>query len=239
MPPQDEDEPIQNNLIHLRAVAIECNFICPSPTCEHDLSNIYIKDLILRGMASDTLQADLLAKAGTLKSFKQNICHAEAFESSPREQNSMASTSDAASAWLSTYRRQNMLQTNKRNVHANTYLNHDNSDAKTSCQDCVGCGSHQHGTSVTRSGQLKCLAWRQTCNNCGKPNHLSRVCQARKPPQAARKSPGANEASLDMLIAHITFNQAMGTYMSKYTDQIREINAYIVPFLPKTGSQTG
>ena len=39
---QDEGEPIQNYLVRLRAVAVDCSFSCPM--CEHDLSDIYIKD---------------------------------------------------------------------------------------------------------------------------------------------------------------------------------------------------
>ena len=132
-----------------------------------------------------------------------------------------------------TVRQKNMPQANKGNLHTNTYLNHDNSDAKPSHQACVGCGSHQHGTSGTGSRQLKCSAWGRTCSNCGKPNHLLRVFQARKMPQAVRKSPRANEATMDMLIAHITFNQATGTYTFKDKGQIREIDTYIVPFSPK------
>ena len=99
---QDEGEPIQNYLVHLRAVAVDCSFSCPM--CEHDLSDIYIKDQIIQGVANDTLQADLLAKAGTLKTLKQNVRHAEAFKSALWDQTSMAGASDTTSAWLSTYR---------------------------------------------------------------------------------------------------------------------------------------
>ena len=204
---QDEDEPIQNYLVRLRAIAIDCNFTWPS--CEHDLSDIHIKAQIIQGIANDSLQADLLAKPRTLKSLEQNVHHAEAFESALRDQNSMAGAPDAASAWLSTYCRQkNMPQANKGNVCANTYLNHDNSDAQPSHQACVACGSHQHGASRTGSRQLKYPGWGQTCSNCRKPNNLLRVCQARKLPQVVRKNPGANEATMDALIAHITFNRA-------------------------------
>ena len=70
---QDESEPIQNYLVRLRAVAVDCNFSCPS--YEHDLSDIYIKDPIIRGVANNALQADLLAKAGTLKILEQNVRH--------------------------------------------------------------------------------------------------------------------------------------------------------------------
>ena len=87
-----------------------------------------------------------------LKSFEQNVRHANAFESELRDQNLMTGASDAASARLSTYRRQkNMPQANKGIINANTYLNYDNSDAKPSRQFCVGCGSHRHGSSGTGS----------------------------------------------------------------------------------------
>ena len=40
------------------------------------------------------------------KSLEQNVCHAEAFESTLWDQNSMASTLDITIAWMSTYHRQ-------------------------------------------------------------------------------------------------------------------------------------
>ena len=76
---QDEDDPIQNYLVHLRAVAVDCNFT--SPSCEYDLSDIYIKDQIIQEIANDILLPGLLAKTGMFNSLKQNIHHAEAFES--------------------------------------------------------------------------------------------------------------------------------------------------------------
>ncbi len=85
------------------------------PACEHDLSDIYIKDQFIKGVASDALQTDLLAKAGLLKTLEQNISHAEAFESAVRDQMTMSNTPDIAR--MSTYRRQksNAQQKIKRN----------------------------------------------------------------------------------------------------------------------------
>ena len=207
---QDVGEPIQNYLVHLRAVAVDCSFSCP--TCEHDLSDIYMKDQIIWGIANDTLQANLLAKAVTLKTLEQNVRHAEAFESALRDQTSMAGASDTTSAWLSTYCRQKgMPQADKGDAHTNA---HPNYEAKLNRQICGGCGSHLHGTPGTGSRQLK---WRQACSNCRKPNHLSRVCRAKKVAQVVRKDPEANEAAMDTLIAYITFNQTMGTYTAKDT----------------------
>lgn len=105
---QHEDEPIQQYLVRLRSTAIDCNFSCPN--CDHDLSDIYIKDQFIKGISNDTLQTDLLAKAGLLKTLNQNICHAEAFESALRDQTAMTDTSDIATVRMSMYRKKKKKQ---------------------------------------------------------------------------------------------------------------------------------
>ena len=83
-----EDEPIQQYLVRIRATATDSNFSCPR--CEHDLSDIYINDQFIRGIANDALQA------GVLKSLDQNVYHAEVFESALRDQTAINDTSDVA-----------------------------------------------------------------------------------------------------------------------------------------------
>ena len=85
-------------------MATDCNFSCPH--CQHDLSNIYIRDQFIRGIANDILQTNLLAKAGVLKSFNQNVCHAKAFESALQDQTAITDTSDLAMIQMSMYCRQ-------------------------------------------------------------------------------------------------------------------------------------
>ena len=140
----------------------------------------------------------------------------------------MAGASDTTSARLSTYRRQRVMpQADKRDARTNAYPNY---EVKPNLQICRGCGSHLHGTPGTGSCQLK---WGQACSNCRKPNQLSRACQVKKVAQVVRKGPEANEAAVDTLIAHITFNQMMDTYTAKDTSQIMEIEVYVIPFSPK------
>ena len=124
---QGEDEPIQSYLVRLRATALDCNYMCPA--CEHDLSDIYIKDQLIKGVASDALQTDLQAKAGLLKTLEQNISHAEAFKSAVRDQMSMSSTPDIAR--MSTYHQQksNAQQKNMRNSYTGSQPNHANNQA--------------------------------------------------------------------------------------------------------------
>ena len=229
LPTQGEDEPIQSYLVRLRATALDCNYMCPA--CEHDLSDIYFKDQLIKGVASDALQTDLLAKAGLLKTLEQNISHAEAFESAVRDQMSMSSTPDIAR--MSTYRRQksNAQQKNMRNSCTGSQPNHANNRAEPNNPACIGCARHQHGVPAMGSSQLKCPAWGQTCNYCGKANHFSDVCRAKKLWRATTKSSETNKASMDTLIAHITFNQATGTYTHEETGQVTEIENFPNPIV--------
>ena len=101
---QHEDKPIQQYLVCLRATATDYNFSCPC--CEHDLSDIYIKNQFIRGIANDALQTDLLAKARVLKSLDQNVCHTEEFELALRDQTAITDTLNIATIRMSTYQRQ-------------------------------------------------------------------------------------------------------------------------------------
>ena len=142
----------------------------------------------------------------------------------------MSSTPDIAR--MSTYRRQksNTQQKNMRNSCTGSQPNHANSRAEPNNPACIGCGSHQHSVLGMGSKQLKYPAWGQSCNYCGKANHFSDVCRAKKLWRATTKSSETNKASMDTLIAHITFNQATGTYTHEGTGQITEIETLMNPF---------
>ena len=153
---QHENEPIQQYLVHLRATAADSNFSCPC--CEHDLSDIYINDQSIREIANDALQTNLLAK-----SLDQNVCHAEEFELALQGQTTMTDTSDIATIRMSTYCRQKnrTARTNRGYIDTSTTATHNNIVEQEPCQVCIGCGSHQHGTSRTSACHLTCPAWGQ------------------------------------------------------------------------------
>ena len=64
---------------------------------------MYIKDQFIWGIANDALKANMLAKAGLLKTLEQNISHAEAFEMAMRDQNEISGVSDMAGLWMLAY----------------------------------------------------------------------------------------------------------------------------------------
>lgn len=101
---QGPGESIQQFVVHLRGTVQDCDFTCP--ICSHDLSDIYIKDQLVRGTANDALQADLLAKANSLKTLEQNIDQAEAFEAALCDQAQMAGTLRMSALRASTYRKE-------------------------------------------------------------------------------------------------------------------------------------
>ena len=65
---QGPGESIQQFVIRFRGTVQDCDFTCP--ICNNDLSDVYIKDQLIKGTANDTLQADLLTKACLLKTLE-------------------------------------------------------------------------------------------------------------------------------------------------------------------------
>ena len=99
---QQENEPIKDFLILLCYMAVDCEFICPAYS--HGLFISNIKDQFLRAFQKEILQTDLLAKASQLKTIEEIVQHAEAFETSVRDQSQLQSLAKTQAARISTYR---------------------------------------------------------------------------------------------------------------------------------------
>ena len=98
---QGPGESVQQFVVRLRGIAQDCGITCP--ICNHDLSDIYIKDQLIKGTANDVLQAGLLAKACSLKTLEENINYAEA---ALRDQAQMSGTLEMSALRASTYRKE-------------------------------------------------------------------------------------------------------------------------------------
>ena len=107
---QSEGETIQNFLIRLKSTAQDYVYSCPN--CDHDLPELHIKDQFIRGLQSETLQADLLAKVGYLKTLNDIIKHAEAFEMALRDQLQLQQPNEYV-AKISEYRKSKQGQPNR------------------------------------------------------------------------------------------------------------------------------
>ena len=198
---QGDSEPVNDYLIRLKSGARDWNFICPN--CDHDLSSIYVKDQFIRGIANDALQADLLAKAGSLKTLQQNVSHIQAFEIALRDQNKMSGISDIARLQMSASRRQKRAQNTVRATATNN-RRRNMMEIQPQRNACRGCGSFQHGKTGSGDRPRMCPAWDQTCRACSKQNHFEGVCQSKgRVKQGAIWSSEDEEAVMDALIAHI------------------------------------
>ena len=227
---QGDGEPVSDYLIRLRSGARDCNFICPN--CDHDLSGIYVKDQFIRGIANDALQADLLAKAGSLETLEQNVSHAQAFEMALRDQNKMSSISDIARLQMSAYRQQKRAQNTIRPTATNN-RRRNIMEIQSQRNACRGCGSFQHGKTGSGDRPRMCPAWGQTCRACGKENHVEGVCQSKgRVRQGSVWSPEDEEAVMDALIAHMVFDPATNTYKPGNHISREEVEATLIPFSP-------
>ena len=222
-------ETIPNYVARLRSWAQDCDFICPN--CHHDLSHIYIKDQFIWGIANDALQADMLAKAGSLKALEQNISHAEAFKMAMRDQNEISSVSDMAGLQVSAYQQQRWAQGSAEST-ATLRCKRTVAEMRTRQNVCRGCGSHHHSGAGSGDRPQMCPAWGQMCRACVKQNHFEMVCQSKgMEKQGAMRCIGDVEAAIDALIEHIVFDPATGTYRPGNRG-LEEFKAAIIPFSP-------
>ena len=240
-------EAIQNFTIRLKSAAQDCDFSCPS--CKHNLSEVYIKDQMIRGLANETLQTDILAKAESLTTLDSIIKHAEAFESALRDQAKMCDVSDVAVARLSSYAKQKRAQP-ARLPRVNTYTQlqptASSSGPRFNRGACAGCGSARHGMPGANDRASKCPAWGKACATCHRMHHFARVCRSSgtSPGSAAVQAIDSMQyvdgdiAPMDALIAHVTFDQESDTYTTATGADINEIDATLIPFSPSPESRS-
>ena len=185
---QNADESCQSWLIRLRSAAPDCEYVCPTLSCRTDLTDMHIRDQFIIGLQNKQIQQDILAKAEALPTLHQVVKHAEFMETATRDQARLTPSftpspynSEDVSR-ISDYRRNKRNQPSNRPRDPGTTRPHPRPKHLTQLKLCNGCGSSSH-TSLER--HIKCPAWNQTCNNCGKFNHFANVCRSEKAEVAA------------------------------------------------------
>ncbi len=203
---QANDESIQAYVSRLKATAQDCNFLCPG--CQYNLSDMNVRDQLIRGLYNEAIQTDTLAKADQLDTLDKVIKHCEAFETALRDQSILQDVSEVNAARSSYKKKQAMPKMdNKQN------------------KPCTGCGSKNH-TGMERSS--KCPAWGKECAVCHKRNHFSKVCRYKN----QNTDPEEDIECLEALIAHLSFDKNSDTFTSNSGPMTEEISATLTAFTP-------
>ena len=213
---QQDNETVQAYVVRLKSAATDCEFACPA--CKHDISRIYVRDQVIRGLSNDVLQTDILAKADHLETLENVVKHSEAFEAALRDQSLMQEGGEAQHI-RSEYRRQKLGK--------DRIKDKEESSASTQKRPCTGCGSLSHGAPGALDRRSKCPAWGKECYKCHLKNHFTRVCRRKEPENSDQ------DATAEALIAHVTFDHESDTFTSSRSNTVDEINATLVPFSPK------
>ena len=206
---QSDGETVKSFLVRLKSSANDCAFECPS--CQFNLSEVHIKDQLIRGITNASLQTDILAKSTSLKTLDDVLKHAEAFESAIHDQSMLAETSPAEVMRFSDYRYKRSNRNSKPSFQKPAQQ-----AEKVTRSSCRGCGSRSHGA-YNRS--TACPAWGQTCHICGIRNHFASVCNNKD------KQHVSEIKDNDPLIAHVTLVGDTLTTVSAIT--IQEIPAEV------------
>ena len=175
---------------------------CQCPLCQCDLVPLHVKDQFICELFNNTLQTDILAKAGHLQTLEQLIAHAEAFETALWNQLALNDTTAPSSiSCISDYHKQRQNKPPR------------------SSRPCSGCGSHSHGTLGSNDRFTKCPVWGKNYLNCSISNHFAKVCRKDK----------CNPDSANALIAHVFYDQQKDTYTSCQNNNAEEILVQLKP----------
>ena len=202
---QSESESISDYLVRLKSTARDCEFTCPN--CKFDLMSVNVKDQMIRGIHNETLQTDILSKAGTLKSLEDIVKHAESFESAVIDQGKLQENGEA------------MRFGSDRSGFKGKKWFKQGQKSQSRKRTCKGCGSLSH-SGLDRPAS--CPAWGKNCLNCGTPNHFASACQ-----QLPKDKQEDSEADARALIAHVKYENDVFTSASN--SNVTEIEATIKP----------
>ena len=158
---QQSDEGIRAFNARLTGTADMCSMNVKCLTCQVDVSyrDETVKELIIHGMFNQDIRQRVLSRTSNneLTTLKDLVSYISAEEASVHENNDLHSPSSSLNA-----------------VKSSSY--------KSNKKSCNFCGGPRHTASNSLEDRKKmCRAFGKTCNNCGKTNHLSNVCNSSRP----------------------------------------------------------
>lgn len=215
---QNEHESIREYSTRLKAVAVDCEFICPFDP-NHDLTDYHLINRIRSGLVDENLQQEVLQKQETLKTLESLIMYCESYESAKRDKEKLSATNNTRSFASASVTMNSDLSEDEILAAVSMYKKQkQSSNIKSNTKKCRNCGyDYRPGHNET------CFAKDNNCHNCGKRGHLSTVCKAPK-------------IASGIIISAI--NRARNNKSDMPTIQIR-INGSksMFPAIPDTGAQ--
>ena len=170
---QSENETINGFVVRVKSASKDCQFECPK--CKHDLSDIHIKDQVIRGLKNSSLQTDILAKAKTLDTLDKVVNHAQSYESALSDQSKISDTTETVHK-LSEYKQGARAKDKKHNQKPPNKFNKgdrpgNNYFKSHKPRTCFFCGS-----SKICFNRSQCPAINHNCKRCGAIGHFEKVC---------------------------------------------------------------
>ena len=184
---KQESQSIDTFKQHLERTAKSCNF--QAVTAEQN-KNQYVRDAFINGLSSSHIRQRLLENVGELsledafnqaRALEQAQSQSNAYEnqgvaaipeSVPQQPSHFEEDRDSLAA-AGNNNNGNNSSNNNRNNNRN-YGNRNNRRNNRRQQNaCYFCGDPRHP-----QGRSACPAQGKICDNCGKPNHLAKVCNS-------------------------------------------------------------
>ena len=177
---QDRDKPLCGFGARLRGQASVCKFTIPCPSCTSDVNYTehILRDILIRGLADNEIQLDILGDKNQDMSLEEVFLFVEAKESGKRSAGRLLQTHRAEAA-RSQYRKKQYEE-----------LRHPTGKAdppKNKQEQCSYCGQRGHGKNTPpRVRKEECPAYGETCKHCSKRNHFEIVCRSKDTPMQPR-----------------------------------------------------
>ena len=176
---QDRDEPVRAFGARVKGQAGICKFSTKCPSCNTDVNytDCIIKDVVMKGIADQEIQLDLLGERDQDMSLDDLLQYIEAKESGKRSASRLYESSpiDSVQA-LSSYQKQKKVDSKSK-------------DKFNDSEPCFYCGQSGHGARASlKQRKNTCKAYGHTCEKCGRSHHYGSVCRSKPSNSNARSA---------------------------------------------------
>jgi hypothetical protein len=182
---QNEGELASRYVGRLKVKASLCDF---SVDCSCGRGVSYAADMIsqqlVSGLSNPEHQAKVISEAKTLTTLEKKVEKVMSFEAADDAADKIRQPSKVAPMRQSLYKKQKMQRLDNKMPESQQGQTarksfKDRSSFRRKTPRCRGCGQASHGADK-KMFRTDCPAFGKKCNNCGKENHYSSVCEQRK-----------------------------------------------------------